>query len=57
MEVSINGGTPIAGWFIMENLNKLDDSMEFKGNFTCLSPMFNGEIHGFRLRFSLKPIQ
>ena len=25
MEVSINGGTPIAGWCIMENLIKMDD--------------------------------
>ena len=25
MGVSINGGTPIAGWFLMENPMKLDD--------------------------------
>ena len=25
MEVSINGGTPIAGWFIRENPVKVDD--------------------------------
>ena len=25
MEVSINGGTPIAGWFIMENPIKMDE--------------------------------
>jgi hypothetical protein len=25
MEVSINGGTPIVGWFIMENAIKMDD--------------------------------
>ena len=29
----------------------------FKGKFTGLSPIFNGKIYGFRLRFSLKPIQ
>ena len=26
MRVSINGGTPIAGWFIMENFINMDDS-------------------------------
>jgi len=25
MKVSINGGTPIAGWFTVENLIKMDD--------------------------------
>ena len=25
LEVSINGGTPIAGWFIRENPYKMDD--------------------------------
>ena len=27
-----------------------------RGKFTGLSPIFNGKIYGFRLRFSLKPI-
>ena len=26
MEVSINGGTPIAGWFIIDNPTKVDDN-------------------------------
>ena len=25
MDVSINGGTPIAGWFIMQNPRQMDD--------------------------------
>ena len=27
--VSINGGTPIAGWFVRENRTKMDDDWEY----------------------------
>jgi len=29
IRVSINGGTPIAGWFIRENPIKMDDEQEY----------------------------
>ena len=40
-----------------KNLWKKHVSMDwFKGTFTGLSPIFNGKIYGFRVRFFLKPI-